>query len=95
MMEGLTNGTLMRLLILALHKVPDHSVTLDEASWAEAAAYAAANPGSGFMLTNHDGKVVAKLADHEDRVVLVDRARAKGYTIIDSPDVVIGLGPEE
>lgn len=91
MIPGLGSDALIRLLILALHEVPGHSVTLDQASWDAAAARAAESPGSGFMLQAHDGGITARLADHEDRAVMVDRARASGMTIVESPDVVIGF----
>lgn len=87
---------LMRLLMVALERLPDHRVVLDGPTWAAMVAKAHAQPSRGIIFEQHDGGATTevRLADHEDRAVMLDRMRKSGAMIIETPDMVVGLGGE-
>lgn len=86
---------LLRLLMAALDKLPDHRVEVTDATFqAMAAKYApAGQPEGGLLLRNEDGTLSAALADHEAKAVLIDRAAKRGYMLLESDGMVVGLGP--
>lgn len=85
----------VRALCLALEALPDHRVVLSAATWEPLREKYG---GSGGLLLSEDPadkSVEVRLADHEDRAVLVDRVRANGGIIVEDGETVYGFEIEE
>lgn len=84
---------LVRLLVVALERLPDHRVVLDQDAW-EAMRVKHGTAGGGLLLEQGNGGYLVRLADHEDRVVMADRVRAAGGLLVESPDLLFGIVPD-
>jgi hypothetical protein len=86
---------LVRLLIVALERLPDHRLVLDEATWDAMARKYGGELGGGLMLQETaPGAFEAKLADHEDRVVLTDKVRKAGGVLVEAGGLTFGIVPD-
>lgn len=87
---------LIRLLIVALERLPDHRLVLDEGTWEAMVGKYGGELGGGLMLQETSpGSFEAKLADHEDRVVLTDKVRKAGGVLIEHGGLTFGIVPDE
>lgn len=87
---------LIRLLVVALERLPDHRLVLDEATWELMLGKYSGAAGGGLMLQQlGPGHFEVRLADHEDRVVLTDKVRKAGGVLVESAGVTFGIVPDE
>lgn len=88
---------LMRCLIAALDQLPDHQVTVTPERWAALADKytAGATVEGGILLEMDGGTISARLADHEDKAVAIDRVRAEGGTVVVGDGYALGMVPDE
>ncbi len=85
---------LMRLLVVALERLPDHRIVLDQATWDAMRAKHLGRGGGVLLQQLHGGAIEVRMADHEDRLVMADRVRKAGGLLVDTPDFMFGVQPD-
>lgn len=90
---------LLRMLAVAVERLPDHRVVLDGPTWRamveKFGQREGGPPAGGLIFEQGDDSWVVRQADHEDALVLADRVRKAGGTLIESAHTVIGIMPAD
>lgn len=84
---------LLRMLTVALERLPDHTLTLDQATWdAMVEKY---DGDGGLLMREVDDGIVVRLADHEDRAVFMDKVRKAGGALFEHGATTLGIIPTD
>lgn len=84
---------LLRALLVAIERLPDHRIEVDEAGLEH--LLRKMPPGGGLVIEKSDRSLVIRRADHEDRAVMADRVRAAGGLLVEAPDMLFGILPDD